>query len=151
MSKKIVVKKVIFLLISVLLMSSLFSTIAFAADFDVNGLIEKTNTAIQNDIYEAMEKANQEILQSNLKIDQEFAKVETGMETLSEATQKVEKINADLQMTLKKVIDNLLEKTGKITAEAIEKSEKYGITLVSEWIPVQIGDQTILIDPFYVG
>lgn len=48
------------------------------------------------------------------------------------------------------IIDELIYLTGKVANEMIEKAAEYGITVVCEFVPVEIGGKIILIDPIKI-
>lgn len=86
--------------------------------------------------------------------DKDYAKVEQHVEKANEkiydlvikAQDQADKKNANTE----KIIDQLLKQTNHFAAKAIEFGEKYGIIVECEYVEVEIGGQTVIIDPLRI-
>ncbi|WP_432667256.1 hypothetical protein R9X47_12680 [Wukongibacter baidiensis] len=105
-----------------MLLVMVFSATVFAAE-DVYSLVEEANQKIEEKIEEAVEKADE--------LDPESSKYD---------------------VKLDKIINKLIKETDKISKKTIkEAKKKYGATVVCEYVEVQIGNRTVLVDPLNVS
>jgi hypothetical protein len=86
--------------------------------------------------------------------DEDYAKVEKHVDQanakiadlVEKADAKADKKNADID----KIIDQLLKQTGHVAQKAIEFGAKYGVVVECEDVEVEIGDQTVIVDPLRI-
>lgn len=121
------IKKLVSAIFIMSCMLVLFTPVAFADEVVNPGIInqiEKCNDSVEKEIAKAIEQAEKEALKN----------------------QSEEKLNASLD----KIIEKLLEKTEKSVDKVMEKAANEGITLTKVYIPVQILDRTVYVDPLFV-
>ncbi len=117
-------KKLICSVLTVVLVLSLFVPTSFAASED----------------YPWVEK---EVLRTNNEIDRMIVNALIKVEN-------IDKTSDDAYKLINKIIDELVKDTNKLADKMIEEAAKVGIQVVCEYVEVEIGGQTVLIDPLRV-
>lgn len=119
-----------------------FGTGASAAEVDVEKAIQLIDAA-NNEIYALIDaaKAEADVLKGNYLAT--VAGLEEGSDAYVSATVNY---NAELD----KLIGKLDEETVKLSNKTVEEAAKLGVQAECEWIPVEIGDRVVLIDPIIV-
>lgn len=117
-------KKLICSVLTVVLVLSLFVPASFAASED----------------YPWVEK---EVLRTNNEIDRLVEKAINEVEKVDASNNKVDKL-------INKIIDELVKDTNKLADKMIKEAAKVGIQVVCEYVEVEIGGQTVLIDPLRI-
>ncbi|WP_371017922.1 hypothetical protein [Pseudalkalibacillus sp. JSM 102089] len=156
-------KKLIVALFSVVALFMFMGTGTFAAENDHSDIlqkIEETNVKIEEEIQTAQAKGNKLLSTLSLettkldatlatarqdgKSDAEIAKIEKEVKT------KKAELTSKYNQELDKLIDNLIDKTNKMTADMIAEAAKEGIQAECSWVYVQIGDRWVWVDPIQV-
>lgn len=121
-------KKVTFSIFIMISIFTLFGAMAFAdevavitVDEKLASEIDKTNDYVFKTIEKTVEKADKEVL-----------KADGGL---------------DIEETIDKLCEKLIDKTDEKVAKLIEKANKVDVEIVQEYIEVEIYDRTILVDP----
>ncbi len=114
-------KKLLSMVIISILLVLVFSSSVFAAE-DVYSLVEETNERIERMIDRAVERAD-DLNPESPRYDQR----------------------------LDRIINRLVDRTNALAARTIRKAKrKFGVTVICEYVEVQIGNRTVLIDPLRV-
>ncbi len=116
-------KRILSILLVIVVASFLFAPAALAANNDFDKIVAEVN-------------------QLNAQIDSKVAKaVEQADKFIAQGkADKVDKVIADLL----KWVDNKAE-------NMIKKAAKKGVEVYCEYVPVEIGGQTVMIDPLRIG
>lgn len=117
-------KKLICSVLTLVLVLSLFVPASFASSEDYPWIIkevERTN----NEIERLVERAIMEV------------------DKVDSSSDKADKI-------INKIIDELVKDTNKLADKMINEAAKVGIEVVCEYVKIEIGGQTVLIDPLKV-
>lgn len=139
------------LLSIVLLLALLFSATAYA---DSGTALEQdvatTNTYIASAIDRAVALADQALSVCMHKIDVVLHQASVGAVTQDEALSAIAAIEADYQSQIDRIAAVLVDVTDRQAFLLITKSERYDVEIISEYVEVQLGDQTYLIDPLRI-
>ncbi|HEY4554235.1 MAG TPA: hypothetical protein VIG80_13675 [Bacillaceae bacterium] len=89
----------------------------------------------------------------------EYIKLSEKVDKISEKLQeenlkqeaKVQAVLDKLGKDLDELIENLIQVTNAISAEAVQYGQERGLEVICEYVEVQIGGRTVLIDPLRVG
>lgn len=117
-------KKLICSILTLVLVLSLFVPASYAAKWDyseINTEVERTN----NEIERLVEQAIQEV-------------------------EKVDESNDKAYKEINKIIDKLIKDTNKLADKMIKEAGKVGFEVECKYLGVEIGGQTVLIDPLIV-
>ncbi|WP_273853955.1 hypothetical protein [Guptibacillus spartinae] len=156
-------KKLIVALFSVVALFMFMGTSTFAAESDHNEILQKideTNVRIEAEIQKAQGKGDQLLATLSLETAKLDAKIEnarlngaspTDVAVIEKEVKKkkdelTEKYNQDLD----KLINDLIRKTNKMTADMIEEAAKEGIQAECSWVYVQIADRWVWVDPIQI-
>ncbi|WBW97127.1 hypothetical protein [Oceanirhabdus sp. W0125-5] len=149
-------KKKISLMLSLILMLSLFMPTVYAADNNkLNKVIkevEKANWMIEKEITKSVEKADREMD----KYDREIEKLENkkanenDQEELNKIDNKIVELKDKRNSKINDIINELIIVTNRIALKTVEKGAKEGVTIQCELIEVEIGGTTVMIDPLIV-
>lgn len=145
------------------LIAVLFSLI-MALVMGTNVFAESNNEAIKYDVTNEMTpeiaKAITEVNKTNDKIYAEINKAVDKSEKMYAKYQeqksknpdpaKLAQLTKDYEKKSDKLINNLKEKTEKMTLKGIKKAEKAGLKVEIEFVPIKFPDRTELIDPIVV-
>lgn len=148
-------KKKISLVLSLLLMLSLFMPAVYAEDNskfnDIVKMVEETNLKIEEEIQKSIEKADYEIAKCEEEIEKLYEeRTEADEEELVEIDNKILEFETKLSLNLDEIINDLIEDTNKLANEMVEKAAEEGITVICELIEVEIGGRSVLIDPLKI-
>ncbi|MCA0170681.1 hypothetical protein [Bacillus sp. RAR_GA_16] len=156
-------KKFIVALFSVVALFMFMGTGAFAAENDHAEILQKideTNVKIEAEIQTAQSKGNQLLSTLSLETAKLDAKLENArLNGASEAEianieKEVKKQKAVLvdkyNQKLDTLIDDLINKTNKMTADMIDEAAEAGIQAECSWVYVQIGDRWVWVDPIQI-
>lgn len=156
-------KKFIVALFSVVALFMFMGTGAFAAENDHAEILQKideTNVKIEAEIQTAQSKGNQLLSTLSLETAKLDAKLENArLNGASEAEianieKEVKKQKAVLvdkyNQKLDTLIDDLINKTNKMTADMIDEAAEAGIQAECSWVYVQIGDRWVWVDPIKI-
>jgi len=151
-------KKVVGLTLAAVLAAGLCGPVAKAEDYivlDVNttfsadtvyNKVEKKDEKIQKEIDQAVRQA-QHLIDAFKKDMEKLEKDANGAYVNPEKySQQAEKLNRDIE----KIIKDLIGNTDKIADKMVRDAAKKGVTVINEYILIQIGDQYILVDPIRV-
>jgi len=137
-------KKMITKIAVIVMILSLTTATAFAGT--VQGTVaDKDNLKFQVQLEKQAQKATfaeEKILAIAEDTNERIAK------EIEKALLKADLVTTDREMEV--LIANLLKKTEQISAVAVKKIERLGGEAVCEWIEVEIGGQTILVDPIRI-
>ncbi|WP_226654214.1 hypothetical protein [Pseudalkalibacillus hwajinpoensis] len=156
-------KKFIVALFSVVALFMFMGTGAFAAENDHAEILQKideTNVKIEAEIQTAQGKGDQLLATLSLETAKLDAKLENArLNGASDADvanieQEIKKKKAELtekyNQDLDKLIDDLISKTNKMTADMIEEAAEAGIQAECSWVYVQIADRWVWVDPIQI-
>lgn len=128
----------------VLMIMALMSTTAFAGSIQ-----EDRNANEPQKIHAQLEQHDGDVS----KVEEKILAIgeEANASIYKEIDKAIVKVDqAENNQEIDKIIQDLIKKTNKITAVSIAKIEKLGGEAVCEWVEVEIGGQTILIDPIRI-
>jgi septal ring factor EnvC (AmiA/AmiB activator) len=148
-------KKFFTMALTMVLLFSLFSPVAYASDNDLQSVIEdvtKTNAKIDELISDAIVEADEQIAKYTEAIEVlENEKVSASEKEQDKLDTKIEKLEEQLDDKIEKIISDLIDDTNKLAEAAIERAAKKGYTVTCELVEVEIGGQTVYVDPLRVG
>lgn len=100
--------------------------------------VNKTNDKIYDEINKAVEKS-----------EKMYAKYQKDKSKYKDAAKQA-KLTKEYEKKSAKLINDLKEKTEKMTLKGIGKAEKSGLIVAIEFVPIEFADRTELIDPIVV-
>ena len=145
-------KKIVSLVLTAVLTTAFIGPVAHAEDIillnvdPIYDKVDKKDQKIQKEIDQAVNQAQHLIDQFHKDVEK-LERDEDGLQKHPEKyTQLADKLKSDIEKLIKDVVNN----TDKIAAKIVRDAAKKGVTVINEYILIQIGDQYVLIDPIRV-
>lgn len=84
-------------------------------------------------------------------IDAVIMRVGSSFENSSEGTkQRLAQLNLLLKIKVEGIISDLIRVTNLLSFKMVQDAQRYGITVICEFVQVQIGGNTVLVDPLRI-
>ena len=77
-------------------------------------------------------------------------KIERVLDKIENKSEKLEELTQNLESRINKIIADLIDITNEESKKMVEDAEKHGVFVECELIEVELGNQTILVDPLRI-